>query len=124
MPYGHFSCYCHLRSDVQNIDSIIIWPYSLNMAITSIKSTYSLDVETVRSLETLAQRWSVSKSEVLRRAIRLAANEDSPNRRATLGALDQLQASVGKRKVDLTRWGRDVKAERRAAAKRLHSNAR
>ena len=38
------------------------------MAVTTIKSTYSLDVETVRTLETLACRWNVSKSEVLRRA--------------------------------------------------------
>ena len=94
------------------------------MAITSIKSTYSLDVETVRALETLAQRWSVSKSEVLRRAIRLAANEDPPNRSTALGALDRLQTSVGKRKVDLTRWAVDVRAERRAAAERLRSKGR
>jgi predicted transcriptional regulator len=39
------------------------------MAPTSIKSTYALDVETIRKLERVAARWRVSKSEVLRRAI-------------------------------------------------------
>ena len=36
------------------------------MAETIIKSTYSLDVESVRALEELARHWAVSKSEVLR----------------------------------------------------------
>ena len=94
------------------------------MAITTIKSTYSLDVETVRVLEALAQRWSVSKSEVLRRAIRIAATEDAPNQSTTLSALDRLQASVRKRKVDVSRWASDLKNERRASARRLHSQAR
>ncbi len=43
------------------------------MAVITIKSTYSLDVGSVRTLEALAQRWYVSRSEVLRRAIRIAA---------------------------------------------------
>ena len=34
------------------------------MATMTIKSTYSLDIETVRALETLAKRWKVSKREV------------------------------------------------------------
>ena len=89
------------------------------MAATTIKSTYSLDVESVRALEALAQRWNVSKSEVLRRAIRLAVREGGPGKGAALGALDRLQASLCERKVDVTRWARDLKAERRAAARRL-----
>lgn len=36
-----------------------------NMATMTIKSTYSLDVGTVRTLEELARRWNVSKSEAL-----------------------------------------------------------
>ena len=94
------------------------------MAIITIKSTYSLDLETVRALEALAQRWSVSKSEVLRRAIRLAATEDAPNQSTALSALDRLQASVRKRNVDVSRWARDLRNERRAAARRLHSKTR
>jgi len=45
----------------------------LRMAVTTIKSTYALDVETVRELEEMARAWKVSKSEALRRAIRSAA---------------------------------------------------
>ncbi len=89
------------------------------MAVTTIKSTYSLDVESVRALETLARRWNVSKSEVLRRAIRLAVREGGPGKGAALGALDRLQASLRDRKVDVARWSRDLKNERRAASRRL-----
>jgi len=89
------------------------------MAITSIKSTYSLDVESVRALEALAKRWSVSKTEVLRRAIRIAANEDVPPQNVALDALDRLQASLRERNVDTAQWLRDLKAERRATARRL-----
>lgn len=85
------------------------------MATVTAKSTYALDVESARMLETLADRWSVSKSEALRRAIRAAAREKAPANRAPLDALDRLQASVRARKVDLRRWERDVEAERLAA---------
>ncbi len=85
------------------------------MAITTIKSTYSLDVETVRTLESLARRWNVSKSEVLRRAIRAAAEEKSPRAKRKLEALRQLQASVKRRGVDLAAWEREVRATRDAA---------
>ena len=89
------------------------------MAVTTIKSTYSLDVESVRALETLARRWNVSKSEVLRRAIRLAVREGGPGKGAALGALDRLQASLRDRKVDVARWSRGLKNERREASRRL-----
>ena len=85
------------------------------MAVTTIKSTYSLDVETVRTLESLARRWNVSKSEVLRRAIRAAAGEKSPRARERLAALDKLQASLKARGVDFEAWERDVRATRDAA---------
>ena len=65
------------------------------MAETVIKATYSLDVESVHTLEELARRWRVSKSEVLRRAIRGAASDDNP----ALVALERLQASVRERNV-------------------------
>ena len=94
------------------------------MAAITIKSTYSLDVESVRALEALAQRWNVSKSEVLRRAIRIAAMEGGPDNGAALGALDRLQTSLRERKVDVTEWARDLKTERRAAARRLPSRSR
>lgn len=89
------------------------------MAIFTVKSTYSLDVESIRTLEKLAQCWNVSKSEVLRRAIRIAAMGGNPGDGATLKALDRLQATVRTRKVNLARWERDLKVERRATARRL-----
>ena len=85
------------------------------MATTTIKSTYSLDVESVRVLEELARRWDVSKSEVLRRAIRSVAATVEPGNAAALDALDRLQASVRKRKVNIEQWERSWATEREAA---------
>lgn len=80
----------------------------------TIKSTYSLDVESARSLEALARRWNVSKSEVLRRAIKAAAEEDAAREGGPLRTLDRLQTVVRERSVDLDAWERDVGAERQA----------
>ena len=93
------------------------------MAVTTIKSTYSLDVETVRTLEMLARRWNVSKSEVLRRAVRAAAGEESPRQRAErkLEALRQLQESVQRRGVDLAAWERENRAMRHASSRKRMS---
>ena len=93
------------------------------MATTAIKSTYSLDIESIRVLEALAQRWNVSKSEVLRRAIRIAAREEGPDNATTLDALARLQRSLRERKVDVAQWGRALKAERCATARRLSSES-
>ena len=93
------------------------------MATQTIKSTYSLDVESVNALEALAQRWKVSKSEVLRRAIRRAAMEEESGSSTALGALDELQASLRKRKVNVSQWARALNAERQAAAPRLSSKS-
>ncbi len=89
------------------------------MAVTTIKSTYSLDVESVRVLEDLARRWDVSKSEVLRRAIRRAAATMAPGDNAALDALDRLQASVRERRVVIKQWERESAVEREAAAHRM-----
>ena len=84
------------------------------MATTTIKSTYSLDVESVRILETLAARWNVSKSEVLRRAIRAAWREQAMSADGPMEALTQLQKDVQAAGVDLNQWVREARAERRA----------
>ncbi len=86
------------------------------MAVTTIKSTYSLDVETVRTLEMLARRWNVSKSEVLRRAIRSAAGEKSQRVREKLEALDRWQAAVKAQGIDVEAWAREARAERLASS--------
>ena len=84
----------------------------------TIKSTYSLDVESVRALEDLARRQRVSKSEALRRAIRNEARRQPAQGEDAVAALDQLQASLSARDVDLEQWARDVEAGRQAAAQR------
>lgn len=89
------------------------------MAITTIKSTYSLDVESVRTLEGLARHWNVSKSEVLRRALRIAATTTDEGESEPLEALTRLQEAVRERGVDLGQWERDLRAERRAGERRL-----
>jgi len=94
------------------------------MATTTIKTTYSLDVESVRALEDLAGRWGVSKSEALRRAIRSEAGRQPARGGDALAALDQLQASLRARNVDLEQWAREVESERRAAGRRLGSETR
>lgn len=44
------------------------------MSRMSVRSTYSLDVETARLIRELAVDWQVSQAEVVRRAVRLAAD--------------------------------------------------
>ena len=94
------------------------------MATTTIKSTYSLDVASVRALQDLARRWQVSKSEALRRAIRNEAGRQTATGADALAALDQLQASLRSRDVDLEQWARQVESERQAAGRRLGSEPR
>ena len=101
----------------------MVWPQSI-MATTTIKTTYALDVESVRALEDLARRWRVSKSEALRRAIRSEASRQPAKGEDALVALDQLQASLRSRKVDVKQWALDVESERRAAGRRLGSEPR
>ncbi|MFZ1890040.1 MAG: hypothetical protein WAU33_18610 [Candidatus Binataceae bacterium] len=64
------------------------------MTRTSIKSTYALDVGTVRKLDRVATRWQVSKSEVLRRAIDVVVRDQLAETPSRFQALDELQKSV------------------------------
>ena len=94
------------------------------MAIMTIKSTYSLDVGTVRTLETLARRWNVSKSEALRRAIRSEAERQPSRADARLQALRALQKSVAARGVDLDGWERQASEIRSSSFRRLSNEPR
>jgi hypothetical protein len=76
-----------------------------------VKSTYVLDLETAATLDRLARDWRVSKSEVLRRAIRSAAAAATPDR---VEVLRRLQRAVKAERTDLDRWAETVHAERRA----------
>ena len=90
------------------------------MARTTIKATYALDVDTVRTLESMAERWKVSKSEALRRAIRTASTGVGPGGADALKALDELQRSLKLTPERTRAWAQRTRAERRATSKRPH----
>jgi len=94
------------------------------MAVPRIKATYTLDVSTVRTLEELATRWKVSKSEALGRAIRWASGEVPPSAREALAALDRLQQSLALTRGQAVAWARRIRAERRGASARRLARAR
>jgi hypothetical protein len=95
------------------------------MATQTVKTTYSLDLKTVRTLETLAQRWKVSKSEALRRAIQASANrEPGEAGREAIRALDELQQALGMTTETADRWVRAVQGERRAWTRRIEPRRR
>ena len=88
------------------------YDHTQSMAITSVRSTYSLDVETMGRIEQLARRWNVSKSEVLRRAVRMADEQSAVSDR--LAALKELQASMQLTPQQVEDWIAEVRAERDA----------
>jgi hypothetical protein len=94
------------------------------MATQTIKTTYSLDVETVRKLEQMARRWNVSKSEALRWAIRAAAAEGLPGEsREAIHALDRLQQSLGLDAEEVVHWEKAARSERQASSRRREKGA-
>ena len=88
------------------------------MATRSVKATYSLDEETTRTLEGLARRLGVSKSEALRRAIRQLASLDLDPGDAELVALDRLQQKLGLTASEADEWASRVRRERLASSRR------
>lgn len=86
------------------------------------KVTYSLDADSVRALEELARQWGVSKSEALRRAIRGDWRRQPKRADEALHALDELQASVRSKRIDLARWEQDVRLERQSTGMRPASS--
>jgi len=87
------------------------------MARTTIKGTYALDTKTVRTLEEMARRWNVSKSEALRRAIQAAARTGGGAPDA-VAALEELQRSLALDADAATAWARRTRTERRASSTR------
>lgn len=87
-----------------------------SMATPKIKATYSLDVETVRLLERASERWGVSKSEALRRAIHTAAGSGS-GKSERVGLLDRLQEVASISQLRATAWVREARAEREASSR-------
>jgi hypothetical protein len=93
------------------------------MASLSIKSTYALDPDTVRTLDEIARRWNVSKSEALRRAIRAVAGRMPEQSHDALRALDHLQRSLGATARTTRAWVQATRAERRASSRRREARA-
>ena len=88
-------------------------PY--DMARMTIRSTFALDIETAESLEHLARRWRVSKSEALRRAVSAAAIvEDADAASDALDALAALQERLSLDEAKAAEWVSRVRAEREA----------
>lgn len=83
----------------------------------TIRATYALDPQTVRTLDNLAREWDVSKSEALRRAIRAAGSSRGAD--TALDAVDALQASARLSNADASRWMAEVRTERRASGRRM-----
>jgi Arc/MetJ-type ribon-helix-helix transcriptional regulator len=76
----------------------------------------SLDTGTLAALDSLAKRWSVSKAEVMRRAIR-KMNEDvvaEDARPSPLQALEWLQGGAGLSVEEGEKFKADVADERQA----------
>src|SRR6185437_7327530 len=93
------------------------------MATTIVRTTYALDVETVRKLEELADLWGVSKSEALRRSIRSASLSQSATS-SPLEAFKALQASMKLSKREASKWDRKIRQERRNSSTRRLSTRR
>jgi len=91
------------------------------MATQTIKTTYALDVETVRALEKMARRWGVSKSEALRRAIRSAAASAGADEGGPLKALERLQRSAALSETKANDWARRMRTTRRSSSDRRES---
>jgi predicted transcriptional regulator len=87
------------------------------MARTTIKATYSLAPDIVRRLEHLAERWNVSKSAALARAIAAADDQSAPSH--PLDALTALQHTAQLSAAQADHWTNDLRAERQASSKRL-----
>ena len=90
----------------------------VGMDTITMKSTCSLDTETVRQLEELAKRWNTSKSGALRRAVQSAAKQVHPDHIDALDALDRLQAMLTLDRESTRAWADAARRERQAAAQR------
>jgi hypothetical protein len=87
------------------------------MAITTIRSTYALDVPTVKALEELARVWNVSKSQALRRAIRSTAEREIGRAGETFEALEDLQRALALSPAKARAWSARVRKDHMASAR-------
>ena len=82
----------------------------------TIRSTFALDVETADSLDRLARRWAVSKSEALRRAVAAAASvEGADTASDAANALRVLQERLSLDEDQAEAWVQAVRVERQTS---------
>jgi hypothetical protein len=77
------------------------------------KATYSLDPASLERLKRLSQRWQVSKTEAIRRALAKADEVDAPSAEERIAALHALQKSLKDRGVDFEKWKQTIRDGRR-----------
>lgn len=81
---------------------------------SATKSTFSLDPASLARLQALAHKWQVPKTEVLRRALHQAAeNEKALSPQEKIALLHRLQTQFAEAGIDFERWKRDTKRGRR-----------
>lgn len=90
--------------------------YHMSYVTPLVRTSVSLDTVTLGVLDSLAKRWSVSKAEVMRRAIRRVQEEvDAEDKRPSpLQALEWLQNGAGLSVAEGESFKADVEAERAA----------
>lgn len=88
----------------------------MSYATTLVRTSVSLDTGTLDALDSLAKRWSVSKAEVMRRAIRRIQDEaEAEDKRPTpLQALEWLQSGAGLSVAEGAEFQANIEAERQA----------
>ena len=86
------------------------------MAKMTIRSTYSLDVGTVQKLDRLAEHWSTSKSDALRRAVDKMAEQTLRDREDAIKALEELQRRVAEAGIDVEKWAEETEKIRRESS--------
>lgn len=88
----------------------------MSYATTLVRTSVSLDTGTLDALDSLAKRWSVSKAEVMRRAIRRIQDEaEAEDKRPTpLQALEWLQSGAGLSVAEGAEFKANIEAERQA----------
>ena len=86
-------------------------------ARTTVRTTFSLDPDTIGALDRLAEKWHVSKSEAFRRIVDAAAAVEEVDWASdALTALDALQARLGLTEEKADAWVREVRAAREASS--------
>ena len=90
--------------------------YHMSDATTLVRTSVSLDTGTLGVLDSLAKRWSVSKAEVMRRAIRKMNDEveAEDKRPSPLQALEWLQSGGGLTVKEGEDFKASIEAERQA----------